>query len=43
VIRIGSDLSETEKLCKSVLALPIHTELDEEQVHYITDLLVNYE
>ena len=43
VIRIGSDLSETQKLCQSVLALPIHTELDEEQIHYITDLLVNYE
>jgi dTDP-4-amino-4,6-dideoxygalactose transaminase len=43
VIRIGSDLSETEKLCKSVLSLPIHTKLDEEQIHYITDLLVNYE
>ena len=43
VIRIGSDLSETERLCKSVLALPMHTELDEEQIHYITDLLVNYE
>jgi dTDP-4-amino-4,6-dideoxygalactose transaminase len=43
VIRIGSDLGETEKLCKSVLSLPIHTELDEEQIRYITDLLVNYE
>jgi dTDP-4-amino-4,6-dideoxygalactose transaminase len=43
VIRIGSDLSETEKLCQSVLSLPIHTELNEEQIHYINDLLVNYE
>jgi dTDP-4-amino-4,6-dideoxygalactose transaminase len=43
VIRIGGDLGETEKLCKSVLSLPIHTELDEEQIHYITNLLVNYE
>jgi dTDP-4-amino-4,6-dideoxygalactose transaminase len=43
VIRIGGDLSEAEKLCKSVLSLPIHTELDEEQIHHIIDLLVNYE
>lgn len=43
LLRIGGDLSETEKLCKSVLSLPIHTELDKEQIHYITDLLVNYE
>jgi dTDP-4-amino-4,6-dideoxygalactose transaminase len=42
-IRIGGDLSETENLCKSVLSLPIHTELKEDQIHYITDLLVNYE
>jgi dTDP-4-amino-4,6-dideoxygalactose transaminase len=42
-IRIGGDLSETEKLCKSVLSLPIHAELEAEQIHYITDLLVNYE
>ncbi|MDR2692358.1 MAG: DegT/DnrJ/EryC1/StrS family aminotransferase [Dysgonamonadaceae bacterium] len=43
VIRIGSDLSETEKLCKSALSLPIYPELSEEQIHYITGLLVNYE
>jgi dTDP-4-amino-4,6-dideoxygalactose transaminase len=43
VIRIGSDLSETEKLCSSVLSLPIHTELSEEQIHYIIDSLLNYE
>ena len=43
VIRIGSDLSETEKLCKSALSLPVHPGLNEEQIHYITGLLVNYE
>ncbi|GHT62932.1 cell surface polysaccharide biosynthesis protein [Bacteroidia bacterium] len=43
VIRIGGDLSETEKLCKSVLSLPIHPELAEEQIRHITDLLSNYE
>ncbi|MDR1631653.1 MAG: DegT/DnrJ/EryC1/StrS family aminotransferase [Dysgonamonadaceae bacterium] len=43
VIRIGSDLSETEKLCKSALSLPIHPELNEEQIYYITGLLLNYE
>jgi len=43
IIRIGSDLSGTGKLCQSALALPMHTELDEEQMNYITNLLVNYE
>jgi dTDP-4-amino-4,6-dideoxygalactose transaminase len=43
VIRVGSDLSETEKLCKSVLSLPIYPELSEEQIHYIIGLLLNYE
>ena len=32
VARKGSDLCETEKLCRSVLSLPMHTELTEEQV-----------
>jgi dTDP-4-amino-4,6-dideoxygalactose transaminase len=43
IIRIGSDLSESEKCCKSVLSLPMHTELDDEQVHYIIEQIMNYE
>jgi dTDP-4-amino-4,6-dideoxygalactose transaminase len=35
IIKIGSDLSETEKLCRCVLSLPMHTELEEEQIQYI--------
>ena len=31
------DFPVTEMLCKSVISLPMHTELDEEQLKYITD------
>ncbi|GHV23447.1 hypothetical protein FACS189428_6960 [Clostridia bacterium] len=41
--RIGSDLSESVKLCRSVLSLPMHTELDEEQIEYIIEQIQNYE
>lgn len=30
------DFPVTEKLCKTVISLPMHTELDEEQLRYIT-------
>jgi dTDP-4-amino-4,6-dideoxygalactose transaminase len=33
----GDDLPVTEKLCKSVLSLPIHTEMDNETLNYITN------
>lgn len=36
IIRIGSDLSQSEQLTQSVLSLPMHTELNEEQQDYIT-------
>ncbi|MCL2649642.1 MAG: DegT/DnrJ/EryC1/StrS family aminotransferase [Candidatus Azobacteroides sp.] len=36
-IRIGSDLSRSEQLCRSVLSLPMHTELDKTQQDYIID------
>jgi dTDP-4-amino-4,6-dideoxygalactose transaminase len=42
-IKTGRDLSESEKLCKSVLSLPMHTELDDEQIQYIINQLRNYE
>lgn len=43
IVKAGSDLSETEKLCRSVLSLPMHTELDEEQLRYIIHQIMNYE
>lgn len=33
------DFPVTEKLCKTVISLPMHTELDEEQLRYITGKL----
>lgn len=36
------DFPVTEKLCKSVLSLPMHTELDEETLKYITDTVLEY-
>lgn len=35
-------LSETERLCASVLSLPMHTELTEEQQVYITDTVKSF-
>jgi dTDP-4-amino-4,6-dideoxygalactose transaminase len=43
IVRVGSDLSETGKLCQSVLSLPMHTELDDKQIEYIIHQLANYE
>lgn len=34
------DFPVTEQLCERVLSLPMHTELDEEQLHYITENLL---
>ncbi len=34
---IGEKLPVTDELCKSVLSLPIHTEMDEETLGYITE------
>ena len=36
-----SDFKVTDELCKSVLSLPIHTEMDESQIDYITSKLIN--
>lgn len=33
----------TEKLCKSVLSLPIHTEMTEEELNYICDTILDFE
>jgi len=32
----------TEKLCKTVISLPIHTELDKEQLEYITKNIIEF-
>lgn len=37
----SGDFPVTESLCKSVLSLPMHTELDEETLKYITDTLLD--
>jgi dTDP-4-amino-4,6-dideoxygalactose transaminase len=36
------DFPVSEKLCESVLSLPMHTELDEEQLVYITDHILSF-
>ncbi|OQA02074.1 MAG: UDP-2-acetamido-2-deoxy-3-oxo-D-glucuronate aminotransferase [Bacteroidetes bacterium ADurb.Bin408] len=36
------DFPVAEMLCKSVISLPMHTELDEEQLKYITDNVINF-
>ncbi|MDR3060872.1 MAG: DegT/DnrJ/EryC1/StrS family aminotransferase [Dysgonamonadaceae bacterium] len=37
IVRTGGDLSVSEELCDSVLSLPMHTELDYEQLEYIVE------
>ncbi|MFN7015086.1 MAG: DegT/DnrJ/EryC1/StrS family aminotransferase, partial [Bacteroidia bacterium] len=36
------DFPVTEKLCASVISLPMHTELDEEQLKYITNAVLEF-
>ncbi|MFN4235108.1 MAG: DegT/DnrJ/EryC1/StrS family aminotransferase [Bacteroidia bacterium] len=36
------DFPVTEKLCASVISLPMHTELDEEQLKYITEAVLEF-
>ncbi|MDR0412568.1 MAG: DegT/DnrJ/EryC1/StrS family aminotransferase [Dysgonamonadaceae bacterium] len=43
ILKKGSNLNESENLCRSVLSLPMHTELDKEQIQYIIDQLRSYE
>ncbi|MDL2223697.1 DegT/DnrJ/EryC1/StrS family aminotransferase [Bacteroidales bacterium OttesenSCG-928-M06] len=42
IVRKGSDVSESEKLCKSVLSLPMHTELESDQLLYIIEQIATY-
>ena len=36
------DFPAAEELCKTVISLPMHTELDKEQLNYITGTVLNY-
>jgi len=36
------DFPVTEKLCSTVLSLPMHTELDNEQINFITKTIMNF-
>jgi UDP-2-acetamido-2-deoxy-ribo-hexuluronate aminotransferase len=36
------DFPVTNLLCKEVIALPMHTELDDEQIKFITDSILEY-
>ena len=38
----AGDFALTENLCANVISLPMHTELDEEQLKYITDNVLEF-
>ena len=38
----AGDFPVTEKLCASVISLPMHTELDQETLNYITDNVLEF-
>ncbi len=38
----AGDFPVTEKLCASVISLPMHTELDQETLNYITDTILEF-
>lgn len=40
--RVVGNLSVTEDLCKRVISIPMHTELSEEQLHYISKAVTEY-
>ena len=39
---LNGDFPVTEALCEKVVSLPMHTELDEEQLRYITDAVLSF-
>ena len=39
---LTGDFPVTEQLCKTVLSLPIHTEMDSEQLEYITGKVITF-
>ena len=42
VARISGDVSVSTRLCKEVLSLPIHTEMTDEMMQGITDIIVHF-
>jgi dTDP-4-amino-4,6-dideoxygalactose transaminase len=40
--RIEGDLTVTHDLCASVLSIPMHTELKDEQIKFITDTIISF-
>jgi UDP-2-acetamido-2-deoxy-ribo-hexuluronate aminotransferase len=40
--RVEGDLSVTQVLCTSVLSIPMHTELNDEQIHFIGENILNF-
>ena len=38
----GTSLNVSEELCSSVLSLPIHTEMDDRIIHYITETILQF-
>jgi UDP-2-acetamido-2-deoxy-ribo-hexuluronate aminotransferase len=36
------DFPVSERLCETVLSLPIHTEMDHQQIEYITGTIRNF-
>lgn len=42
LLRKGSELKESERLCEEVLSLPMHAELSEDQIEYILSKITDY-
>ncbi|WP_020601220.1 DegT/DnrJ/EryC1/StrS family aminotransferase [Spirosoma panaciterrae] len=40
--RVVGDLSVTQDLCQRVISLPMHTELSDDQITYITETVIDY-
>jgi UDP-2-acetamido-2-deoxy-ribo-hexuluronate aminotransferase len=40
--RVVGDLKVTHDLCESVLSIPMHTELKDEQIKFITDTIIAF-
>ena len=39
---VVGELSITKNLCNSVLSIPMHTELKDEQIKFITDIIIKF-
>ncbi len=40
--QVAGDLFITQELCASVLSIPMHTELNDEQIKFITDTIISF-